>query len=403
MVASMDTYLLGAGFSKAIFDSMPTMWDLGQEVIEGLSLDEDTLTPFGDDVEAWLSHLSGSQPWNTEDVDLANRSMFVRASKMVTKVIEQKTPKLSTLDSERKEVLLRLVSEWSVNQSSVLTFNYDLIVEEAVAQCGDYNRADLYALPLTSRWPAGTAPFLSGSPTERKIPTLYKLHGSVNWLHGGLEHPYAPVVLRNTAATDSAADAHLYDDLIPMVIPPTSSKSEFYSNTALRSQWRNAFLGLKKADRLIIMGYSMPQTDLQVRTMLGLALAPGTEVIVIDRSEVVSDRIKRLFPTLSVSGIHSDDPITDFVKESCGYVAHRSTATESNDVRKEFLTINGETICRSLQGGYSANSNHIAVNQLARKWPSIEGSWAKTPQGDLMMHVSRSDYASCPNPWRDEA
>ena len=61
-----DLFILGAGFSKAIYNSMPTMDELSSAVLqnrEKAGLPVDALHRLGSNIELWMTYLSQSQPW----------------------------------------------------------------------------------------------------------------------------------------------------------------------------------------------------------------------------------------------------------------------------------------------------------------------------------------------------
>ena len=62
-----DVFILGAGFSKAIYADMPTMAELSTEVMDHLSkLDQpvpQTLAKLGNNIELWMAYLSQRQAW----------------------------------------------------------------------------------------------------------------------------------------------------------------------------------------------------------------------------------------------------------------------------------------------------------------------------------------------------
>ena len=62
-----DVFILGAGFSKAIYADMPTMAELSTEVMDHLSkLDQpvpQTLAKPGANIELWMAYLSQRQAW----------------------------------------------------------------------------------------------------------------------------------------------------------------------------------------------------------------------------------------------------------------------------------------------------------------------------------------------------
>jgi len=79
------------------------------------------------------------------------------------------------------------------------------------------------------------------SDSEQSIK-LIKLHGSINW----------------TSVTDNKT----------FIVPPTWNKSD----TEIRKLWDMAYNELKEARRVIIIGYSLPDTDIYVKSLLALAL-----------------------------------------------------------------------------------------------------------------------------------
>ena len=81
------TYLLGAGFSKAFHQSMPLMNELAGEVLLELGLDAEVLSPFRDDLEAWLSYIATRQPWEDDVTAAQNEATFLQASAAIATCI----------------------------------------------------------------------------------------------------------------------------------------------------------------------------------------------------------------------------------------------------------------------------------------------------------------------------
>jgi hypothetical protein len=70
---------------------------------------------------------------------------------------------------------------------------------------------------------------------------LIKLHGSINWKT---------------------------DDDKTFIVPPTWNKSD----PQISQLWGNAYTELTQAKRIIVIGYSFPETDIYVKSLLALAL-----------------------------------------------------------------------------------------------------------------------------------
>jgi len=294
----MDVFLLGAGFSKALHQAMPLMSELGATVCRNLQLPDETLEPFGGDFEAWFSYLAEPQPWFSNAEAHDNAAMFERASQQVYSIILKAHPER---DFENK-TLEQLAQYWVDHNSHIITFNYDLIVEQALNQTIRGSAIDsFYEIPLTSRRKPGGL-VIGPKQLGQRRPHLYKLHGSLNWLWGGEGDQKTPASIN-----DSGSDGTLYSDLKPMVIPPTSSKSMFYDHRGLRAQWRSAYRQLRSASRLIVIGYSMPLSDLQVRAMLASGLRKDTELVVADYNSEVAESIAARLHNLRKGTVFSGD------------------------------------------------------------------------------------------------
>lgn len=180
--------------------------------------------------------------------------------------------------------------ELSHDFPSIITFNYDLVLERALLQLLiglNYNLEKHNSVPFSSfnlsydyehcpdlsyaieyidyntndfRRKTGTIlnPLDIGQDTDIKIELL-KLHGSLNFP-------------KKHAKTDS----HTYnfvkslDD--PQILPPISNKM---SSTESVKPWRTAIHRLRDAKNIIIVGYSLPRTDIYMQYFLKAALGPN--------------------------------------------------------------------------------------------------------------------------------
>ncbi len=147
----------------------------------------------------------------------------------------------------------------------VVTLNYDLVVEDAVRRIeskasGKVNYLTQYLPPLK-----GEDKALAGKVKTGNKPnlTIYKLHGSTDWKFENASHRK---VLRIADCPPSTKkDTHY------ALVPPTWSKS-----AGPNSQWQKIYEGamwhLKRADKIVIIGYSFPDTDAYFRYLLATAM-----------------------------------------------------------------------------------------------------------------------------------
>jgi hypothetical protein len=272
--------VLGAGFSRAISDRMPLMGDLRAQFEDRLRLHRTVFEPYGGDVEAWLAYLASDQPWLGDSENLSNRALFSRSIDVLYDVIIKAQ---AQAEEARPSWLDRMAWQWSHENVTVLTFNYDTLLETAFQRVG-WARAvsAFYAAPLTERYPVGSSRMLSASPPSRKVPTVLKLHGSVNWWHGGSNAPLTEQMVYHPRPSAQSRSEPLFADLQPFLVPPTSIKNGYYGRSGLVTQWRLAAEALRAADQVDVIGYSFPASDLPTRTFLSSTIRPDARVRVID-------------------------------------------------------------------------------------------------------------------------
>lgn len=385
-----DFYLLGAGFSRAVSSAMPLLTELGAAVLDELHLSPLTLDPFGGSLEQWMSHISADQPWLSDSVNLENRAMFFRASQAVQSSIQ--TAETLVMRNSPPDWLLRLTSEMCATSSDIGTFNYDLIVERAMSSMRRVSTwTDLYAVSLEGRYPPGSTPFTAPNEPTGNVARLYKLHGSVNWGYGGPNgHPSSRIVLLQAAGGwgyASSGDAPrprqqaLYDDLVPMIVPPTSAKNAFYANLSLRAQWMAAHAALKRARRLIVVGFSFPASDLQVRHFLASAVLDGIEIALVNLLEDTAGSLRSVLSSKSVDvkGYFGERCVEDFVASNCGELIRWGVVPTDGDGWDTLLTANGTDALHFSKSGdrpfdRQADSSVAEAwlkSEINRRWPSI--------------------------------
>ncbi len=180
----------------------------------------------------------------------------------------------------------RALAARSPGSYALLSLNYDTLLDDAL-------RA------------AGLSPDYGLEPGESPAgPLLLKLHGSLNWVHcpacdqiAVLREQVAHLLPRSAGLACGRCGSRR---LAGVVISPTWLKR--YSPGRLTRVFEHALEAVRRARRIVIIGYSMPPADVAVHHLLrrGLLTRPQPEppkVAVITRrpSETVVDRFRRLF------------------------------------------------------------------------------------------------------------
>ena len=164
---------------------------------------------------------------------------------------------------------------------SVITLNYDLALDYALARIGP-----------------GPAYCLATS-TEAGTPLL-KLHGSLNWCECKTCKAIVPWEIRDffqrfhydEFALREAESVHLDlsrhlsrsglkhcdEDIIPepYIVPPTWNKAQYHAS--LSRVWGRAAQELGTAEYVFVSGYSLPDTDMFFRYLFALGITGETRV-----------------------------------------------------------------------------------------------------------------------------
>lgn len=289
-------YVLGAGFSRAISESMPLTDELGDAVQETLGLS----WPSGHEsmsFEEKLTLLSTPLPFlegyrNTQRRAQAEQITAALADELDTRGAE-------ATSGAAPSWLLQLVSLWNEEQATVLTFNYDTLVEQAVttlrppvlgsSSSNESTASTVHGSQIVYPAPAavGVRTFRDQDGPSGESFQLLKLHGSLNWfwsLGDGSTVVRRPYIHGFGEAADNAgSELAGVQTLDRFLVPPVLSKDSYYNVNLVHMLWRSAYEAVRAASRLTIIGYSMPAGD-RIAAELLRELGEGTPVDIINRT-----------------------------------------------------------------------------------------------------------------------
>lgn len=317
-------FVLGAGFSRAASTAMPLTDELGIECARRVPYPQ-VPTSFADGrFETWLSELAENQPYLNEQSNLDNQALFTRFSEAIAMVLQQRT--FEALAGGWPAWMPTFIKAAHHARATIATFNYDTLIECAAAtgllyEVGMYDAVSWTELTGdVPSWPPGSM-MLAAEPADTL--RLLKLHGSLNWYWSPGDSTGATVARRALPGTYGSPHHYTEDDRqrrlpgrVPLIVPPAATKSSYYQNPITREMWQQAAVRLSRADRIVIMGYSLPLTDLTFSSMFRRAVVEGDmDVVVVDPgAAVVADRIASLGIDRSrISTIDGGSAINDFV------------------------------------------------------------------------------------------
>lgn len=328
-----EVVILGAGFSRALSEAMarrsvkmPLGDELGNEVITKLAPETRRALGVGRfgayrPFEGWLSLLAEGVPYLGETGNLELRAHFSRLQDAIGQLLVERERELAT--KAWPEWLPGLLAVWAKRSTTVITFNYDTLIERALdaglvptALASDHGsqtdgQAELVVVPA-ARFTSATLnasavlanqPPLAPDPPPLQVAgfRLLKLHGSLDWWH--VPGDPSDMTLQRAGTGCGPADAGggdgEVDRALPgrerFLVPPLVGKSRWFSSPLLRHLWQQAFRALSRAKRIAVVGYSLPVADLVTAGMLEASLrgrADQVEMSVVNLCpEAVAQRL----------------------------------------------------------------------------------------------------------------
>ena len=332
-----DVFILGAGFSKAIGNPMPVTNDLALRVIDAqksihasernthsdicddLSCDYPVLPRKGRDrldFELWLSKLAEPQPYLYAPANMQRLALFQKLTGLIAIQINDAV-QMTVGSHPVPDWLARLIAAWHKNETNVITFNYDTLVETTFDSVGIFTGVPKGSYEQIGPLPLAIATSYDGWPVQAgKTLSLIKLHGSTHLYWDETTRSAESItpigirskwLQRNPEYVDGSVRA---PGKVPLIVPPIVAKSTFFENTYIRELWHHAYEALRGANRLFAIGYSLPPADLLVRALLEEGLGDESEIWVVnpDRDGEVEHRFTALSENVHLDFCGSTEP-----------------------------------------------------------------------------------------------
>jgi hypothetical protein len=215
-------------------------------------------------IEDFLNLIEMATVFNTEEFiesSLWPRERLERVKGIVLKIVSDYIWSFSQRQRPVSESLLAYITNHVADGDIIITFNWDLTIEQAISH----------------RRPPARVRYQYSRGTKREEITLLKPHGSVNWFDKDLAplvHRCAGVDLDEKIRSIDQIDLLLAQDLTdatPVLVPPLTNKN-FSSYAVLSQTWNSIYRAVSDASILTILGYSLPKEDQFSRFVLRRAL-----------------------------------------------------------------------------------------------------------------------------------
>ena len=327
-----DVFLLGAGFSRAVSAKMPTMKDLCEELkpligqVDGFS--REAYEYADGNVETLLSYYAIRNPYD-DSIEMLRKQ---RVAEILVREIADHLwirEELGAKDGLNPNAE-KLVAKWRKQRSHVLTANYDMLVERMDGAMWNNVALSLYPIAITSALSRGG--YDPHSLASSDSLTLYKLHGSISWYKSADESSSSPIYGVSGENPMFDVDGKLVGDLKMVgdkrrfIVPPVLDKSTLLSHESIFNLWWQAKrYALRGASKLYVIGYSLPETDIAMQTLLweGRRSEQGDPLskiplYVVDIDKKVAPRYKKMlgaYYEVDNTYARGDDAFDKFVED----------------------------------------------------------------------------------------
>lgn len=313
-------YVIGAGMSAGlgfptITDLLPKLWprlnragissdiadlirfhhpDFNAALPETFPNIEQLLSEMQANAELFSSSRPATGKFSSDDLELRRRCLLLELTSWFHDL------KASSL-RRGPRWLSTLVSAMKSEEARVISFNWDLVLDELLF--GD-----------------GLEPASYGLDRRRKGPRLIKPHGSLNWYEHSSGRSLKDAKKFSLAGSGSKevfafkpyrapkSTGRLKRSYMPLIVPPVYAKR--FESPLFKLLWQETVAVLSTAREVRFLGYSLPESDMHARFILrcgfynqehgvlrpGKDRAPATgraRVTIVDRADEGPQRIQK--------------------------------------------------------------------------------------------------------------
>jgi hypothetical protein len=218
---------------------------------------------------------------------------------------------------------------------TVITFNQDLLIEVAFERIRRtspwclhslYGGVDLKPLYYPARSASAFGGLFDNHPANQcnHAPALrlLKLHGSLNWAtRRSTADPTIDTIFPRQKKDVYVQNArHIQTGtqrmstgpgsgrrswyLWPLIVPPIYEKERIIGIDVIRDIWNQAATALREAQRVVVLGYSAPESDVLARQLLRRSYARNAdlfEIVVVNPDMMVAAKLKQSLACTSLT------------------------------------------------------------------------------------------------------
>ena len=208
----------------------------------------------------------------------------------------------------------RALAEGMASGDVVLTFNYDILMDNALFLERKISDS-AYCMSFSKTNEEGNWKRSSDDPS---LVTLFKLHGSLNWVRCG----FCGALLLYRSKKKALYGAMTFEcprclsdetHAQRMMIPPVESKD--YSDRNMAFLWVQADRLLRDFSRVVCIGYSFPYLDYDMLTLIRRFRSRQSQMPEVDFVSPDDEAESRLKTLLGVKEVRRFNSLSSYLKE----------------------------------------------------------------------------------------
>lgn len=203
---------------------------------------------------------------------------------------------------DKKRKFIKMLCDKRIKKGDVvITFNYDSLIERCLLELDKWSISDGYGFPV--KLVQNSCRNLSSVTLGKSPVKVLKLHGSVGWVRGEksnsvfLSHA---MFLQYFGSLSNLRDKKEPGPPLEYLMPPAVIEPSFIKRLnipTLLSIWEQAAVALRNADKVYIIGYSLPEADIAAQSLITTNLRTNTKcknIVVVNPNKETLSRYEEL-------------------------------------------------------------------------------------------------------------
>lgn len=223
---------------------------------------------------------------------------------------------------------------------TVITFNYDVLIEQALWERNLWNPLDGYVIGSLV-----TNEELIGDEIPKTVVPIIKLHGSVNWTkNSGILRNYGigfytsnlhnnKSFFRNLKVKANHLPFEYNYPLSSHVVIPSYLKT--YQENWEITLVQEALKAIEKTNEIYILGYSLPDADAMANFIFG-SIKKDSKIVIVNPGNPMKlrDRLIEKYDLSRKNIIYEESTIEEWITNEFRYVAYEKKQAEIREINE---------------------------------------------------------------------